>query len=172
VSVLASEFQGGARRRPPIHPRCRARCRRGDPNFQSERQHARLARPANQCPLCATNRTTTRKYAWKWLWPMCRKTAATSLWASDDRAEGPASRRRAARLLPQAVRPLDGLHLPIFPTEAGGSHPAGNESSIVAGIQIALLAADGWPSESVKITELSATLSAPRKPHWKADCPK
>jgi len=27
---------------------------------------------------------------WEWLWPMCRKTAATPLWASDDRAEGPA----------------------------------------------------------------------------------
>src|SRR6516225_235420 len=40
-----------------IRPRCRVRCRRGDPNFQSERQHARLARPANQCPLYPRKRT-------------------------------------------------------------------------------------------------------------------
>src|SRR5215469_4273600 len=34
-----------------IRPRCRVRRGRGDPNFQSERWHARLARRANQCPL-------------------------------------------------------------------------------------------------------------------------
>src|SRR6516165_12512682 len=31
--------------------------RGGDPNFQSERRNARLARPANQCPLYPQNGT-------------------------------------------------------------------------------------------------------------------
>ena len=44
-----------------IPPRCRVRCRRGDPNFQSERRHARLARPANRCPLYPQKRTSVER---------------------------------------------------------------------------------------------------------------
>src|SRR6516225_927076 len=45
-SSRAAIVEGGR-----IRPRCRVRCRHGVPNFQSERRHARLARPANECPL-------------------------------------------------------------------------------------------------------------------------
>src|SRR5262249_39379256 len=55
-SSRAALVEGGR-----IRPRCRVRCGRGDPNFQSERWHARLARPANQCPLYPRKRTSVER---------------------------------------------------------------------------------------------------------------
>src|SRR5262249_28530357 len=46
--------------------------RRGDPNFQSERRHARLARPANQCPLYPQKQTSLSTFVMS---ALCQKQA-------------------------------------------------------------------------------------------------